>query len=239
MQPLAPVRFEHENTALAGFAVRPEEHGPHPAVIVFHSALGLRHMTEAKARDLAVMGYFAVAADMYGTDADTGRPEDAGRYYMDLLQNPERLRSRAAAWFDRVAAIPDVDSGRVAAIGYCFGGRCALELARSGADVKATVSYHGILSTHAPAQAGAIKAEVVAYCGMKDPYAPPAEVEALRQELTSAKARYQITEFADAAHGFTDIDAEKLGQEGIAYHPIADRVSWAGTTALLEVVLRN
>lgn len=237
MQPATAIRCDHDGTHLQGFAVRPGGAGPRPAVIVYHSALGLRHMTAEKTRELANLGYVAVAADMYGAEADTAAPEAAGRYYMELLENPERLRARTAAWFDAVAALGGVDPHRIAAIGYCFGGRCVLELARSGADVKAVVSYHGILSTHAPATPGSIKGEVAAYCGMKDPYAPPAEIEALRQELLAAGARYQITEFGEAAHGFTDVDAAQLGQEGIAYHRVADRVSWAGTVALLQAVL--
>ncbi len=130
-----------------------------------------------------------------------------------------------------------MDAQRVAAIGYCFGGFCVLELARAGADVKAVVSYHGLLSTSLPAQRGAIKGEVVVYTGAKDPHAPHEHVEALRKELDAAEAHHQITVFSEAFHSFTDPDADALGMPGIAYNALADRVSWAGTLAVLEAVL--
>jgi dienelactone hydrolase len=238
MQPVETMRCEHDGLALEGFAAIPPGGSRQPAVLVMHSALGLRHMMKEKVALLAEQGYAAFATDMYGVGADLGSPEAAGRHYMELMDNPDRLRQRTVAWFEAVAARDDVDPRRIAAIGYCFGGKCVLELARSGADVKAVVSYHGILTTHAPARAGDIKGEVAAYCGLKDPYAPLADIEALRRELTAASARYQITEFAEAAHGFTDPQAEG-GQPGIAYNAIADRVSWAGTLALLQVALGN
>ena len=94
--------------------------------------------------------------------------------------------------------------GRIAAIGYCFGGQCVLELARSGRDARAVVSFHGGLTTHAPLEKGAFAGEIVAYCGQHDPFAPPDHTEALREELIAAEAHWQITVFGDAAHGFTD-----------------------------------
>ncbi len=235
MSALIPVSFEHEGTALEGLAAIPQGAGPFPAVLVMHSALGLRHMVQDVAAKLAGMGYLAVATDMYGKGADLSSPMKAGAYYADLLQNPDILRARTARWFDAVAAMPQVDSDRIAAIGYCFGGKCVLELARSGADVKAIVSFHGILSTHAPARPGDIKGEVVAYCAAHDPFAPHEQTEGLRQEMIAAEAHYQITIFGDAQHGFTDPKGEG-DMPGIAYNAMADRMSWAGTEALLEMV---
>ena len=109
-----------------------------------------------------------------------------------------------------------------------------LELARSGADVKAIISFHGLLPTSRPAAPGTVDGNVAIYAGGKDPYAPPEQVEAVRDELTAAGAHLQVTVFADAYHGFTDPDSSAMGQEDIAYNATADRVSWAGTLALLE-----
>ena len=114
-----------------------------------------------------------------------------------------------------------------------------LELARSGVDVKAVVSYHGILTSENPAAPGVIKGEVAAYCGGKDPYAPEESIAGLHRELTAAGASHHITVFAEAKHGFTDISAQKHGHPGIAYDAIAHRVSWAGTLALLDTVLKG
>ena len=131
----------------------------------------------------------------------------------------------------------DVVRARSAARGCCFGGMCVLELARSGADVRAVVSYHGILTTQAPARKGEVKCDVAAYCGAHDPYAPMDTIDGLRRELAEAEARHQIMIFGEAAHSFTDPNAASMGMPGIEYNAIADRVSWAGTLALLEAVL--
>jgi dienelactone hydrolase len=173
---------------------------------------------------------------MFGDGAYFADPTKAGDDYMTLMASPELLRARVVAWFETVAALPDVDATRIAAIGYCFGGCCVLELARSGVDVKAVVSYHGILTSQNPAAPGTVKGEVVAYCGGKDPYAPEDTIAGLHHELTAAGASHHITVFAEAQHSFTDIEASKHGHPGIAYDAIAHRVSWAGTLALLGVV---
>ena len=128
----------------------------------------------------------------------------------------------------------DVEPRHVAAIGFCFGGMCVLELARSGADVKTTVSFHGLLSTSQPAQPNSIDGSIAIYAGGKDPYAPPAQVEATRKEMAAAGAHLQVTVFADAFHGFTEPDSSAVNRNDIAYDATADRVSWAGTVALLE-----
>ncbi|MCB2077473.1 MAG: dienelactone hydrolase family protein [Novosphingobium sp.] len=233
------VRCDHDGVQLEGFLARPSGDGPFPAVLVMHSALGLRHQVGAKARELASLGYLAVATDMYGVDADTSTPEKAGEQFVPLTQDQALLRARCVKWFETVAALPDVDSSRIAAIGFCFGGLCVLELARSGVDAKAVVSYHGILKSQSPAGPGTVKAHVAAYCGLHDPYAPAEDIDALQAEMTAADASYEIMRFGDAAHSFTDPDAGAMGQPGIAYNAIADAVSWAGTLALFDTILRK
>ena len=233
MSDLQTVTCEHDGITLKGYAAIPAGEGPFPAVLVMHSALGIHHMVQDIARKLADMGYVAVATDMYGEDADISQREKAGEHYMAMLATPERLRERTARWFDTVAALPSVDAGRIAAIGYCFGGKCVMELARSGRDVKAAVSYHGLLTTHAPARKGDIKGHVVAWCGARDPFGPPEETAAFRAEMVAAGANWQITEFGEVAHGFTDPEAEG-GMPGIEYDAIADKTSWAATVLLLR-----
>lgn len=236
MSDLQPVTCEHLGVKLKGFAAIPHGQAPFPAVLVMHSALGLHHMVQDIAAKLAGLGYLALATDMYGEQADLSAPEKAGEHYMAQIQAPERLRERTALWFDTLTARADVDAARVAAIGYCFGGKCVMELARSGRDLKAAVSYHGLLTTHAPARPGDIKGEVVAWCGALDPFGPPEETAAFRQEMIAAGANWHITEFGKVAHGFTDPKAEG-GMPGIEFDGIADKVSWAGTVALLGHVL--
>ena len=135
MEGLAPVRCDHDGFALQGYYAAPEGEGPFPAAMVMHSGLGLRKQIADKVRMLAARGYLAVATDMYGADADISTPDAAGERYAELTQDMAKLRERTVAWFDTVAARPDVDEQRIGAIGYCFGGMCVLVLARSGADV--------------------------------------------------------------------------------------------------------
>ena len=239
MEGLEPVRCDHDGFALKGYCAAPKGDGPFPAVMVMHSGHGLRKQIAEKVKLLAELGYVAVATDMYGADADISTPEAAGQHYAGLIEDMAKLRARTVAWLDAVAARKDVDAQRIGAIGYCFGGMCVLELARSGADVKAVSSFHGVLTTQSPARPGTVRAQVAAYCGTEDPYAPLADIETLRKELSAAGARYEIMEFAGVAHGFSDPSMDDFGLDGIRYDRVADRVSWAGTLALLDAVLHN
>ena len=174
---------------------------------------------------------------MYGAHFARASVEDAGRAYAENLADPEKQRARAIAWFDRIATRPDVDDERIAAVGFCYGGMTVLELARGGANVKAAVSYHGTLATHARAEPGAVRGHVVAYCGAGDPYAPLEDVDNLRQEMLDAGVKdFQITIFGGAVHGFTDPDAAALHLEGVRYDALSNDLSWSGTLVLLQHV---
>jgi dienelactone hydrolase len=236
---MEPMEFEHDGTRLRGYAATPADATePSPAVLVMHSALGIAHgVNEPVARKLAERGYLAISTDMYGAHLEGAPVEEAGGAYAENLADPETQRTRTVAWFDTIAARPDVDDDRIAAVGFCYGGMTVLELARSGADLKAAVSYHGILTTHARAEPGAIRGHVVTYCGAGDPYAPPEDVEALHQEMLDAGVRnYQITIFGAAEHGFTDPDSAALQLEGVRYDALSNDLSWSGTLVLLQHV---
>jgi dienelactone hydrolase len=230
------IEFEHDGTLLRGYAALPDVTEPSPAVLVMHSAVGIAHAVNvAIARKLSALGYMAVCTDMYGAELEGAPLEDAGRAYAEGLASPAKQRERAVAWFDTVAARTDVDDERIAAVGFCYGGRCVLELARSGADLKAAVSYHGTLTTHAKAEPGAITGHVIAYCGAGDPYASLVDVDNLREELRAAGvANYQITVFGAAVHGFTDPDAAALNLDGVRYDALSNDLSWSGTVVLLQ-----
>jgi dienelactone hydrolase len=235
---MEPVEVEHEGTVLRGYAALPDRPGPSPAVLVMHSALGIAHgVNEPTARKLADLGYVGICTDMYGGHLEAASMEDAGTAYATNLADPAQQRARTAAWFDAVASRTDVDADRIAAVGFCYGGTTVLELARSGVDVKAVVSYHGVLQTHARVERDVIRGHVVAYCGASDPYAPIEDVDALRDELRDASvANYQVTVFGGVGHGFTDPDAASLGLDGVEYDALANDLSWNGTLLLLEHV---
>jgi dienelactone hydrolase len=239
MTALRAVTCTHAGAILAGQIAAPNTPGPHPAVMVMHNAHGLGEHMRKTAQRLAQCGYVALATDMFGGGMYHNDPKSAGTSIAPLWKDLELLRSRVIAWCEVLKTRPEVDPERVGAIGYCFGGQCVLELARSGADVKAVVSYHGILTTSMPAMAGAVKALVAVYTGAKDPYAPREHVDALRDEMIGAGARWQITVFGEAYHAFTDQDAAAAALSGVAYDPLADRVSWAGTEALLDALLKR
>ncbi|VWX54488.1 dienelactone hydrolase family protein [Novosphingobium sp. 9U] len=233
-----PFRIVHGDTTLEGFVHAPAHPGPHAAVLLFPGATGAGPSFQKVAQELSTRGYLAIAADMYEVGADISTPQAAGAYFEKVLADPELLRARVVAWFDAVSAREDVDATRIAAIGYCFGGKCVLELARSGAAVACVTSYHGLLKTHAPAQPGMVKAKVAVWSGGDDPYSPVADFDALRAEFDAADVDYQATLFAKAKHSFTDPDHDGM-LPGIAYDRLAHQVSWAGTLALLEQCLEN
>jgi dienelactone hydrolase len=232
--------FEHSGANLAGQLAKPAGAGaPLPLVMVFPSALGLGKHALSAVQRIADLGYVGLGIDMYGDGLYSGydtTSAEAGAQFEALLNAPQRLRERATAWLDHARALPGVDPARIAAIGYCFGGHCVLELARTGADLAAVVSYHGLLTTRSPASPGAIKPQIAAFCGDRDPFAPEETINGLRRELQSAGAHHQVTIFGGVAHSFTDPDAALLNRPGIAYDALADRVSWAATTAMLETV---
>lgn len=229
--------YNHDGLALTGQIARPSDDGQHPGVLVMHSALGLDDLVCRRARDLAVSGYVALATDMYGAGRIPMSKEDVGPLFLALQESPHLLRSRAIAGFDQLRALPEVDATRVSAIGFCFGGQCVLELARSGADLRSAVSFHGLLRTTRPAQPRAIKAKVLTISGARDPYVPAEDVAAFREEMTNAAADWQVTIYGQGLHAFTDPDIDKHDVPGTAYDPFLDRLSWAQATAFLTATL--
>jgi dienelactone hydrolase len=203
-----------------------------------HSALGIDEQCRRRAVDLAALGYVAVATDMYGA----GRPltkEAAGARFLSLSKKPDVLRSRVLAAYDAVRGLDEVDGTSVAAIGFCFGGQCALELARSGAGVRSVVSFHGLLRTATPAQRGAVTAKVLSITGVKDPYVPREDMEAFQREMTDAEVDWQVTIYGEGLHAFTMPDIAEQDVPGTAYDPLLDHLSWTQTTTFLAATLRG
>jgi dienelactone hydrolase len=230
-----PIHIDHDGTTLCGVIALPAQDRPAPGVLVFPTAFGLGEQMQVVAGRLADQGFTAIAVDMFGGGTYTENQKEL-EAIIPALWGTELARARSAAWLGALKARPEVDASRTAAIGYCFGGQCVLELARSGADLIAVASFHGILSTSWPARSGELKAHVAVYTGAKDPHAPAADVAQLRDELTAAGASWQITEFGQAYHAFTDPEAQSPDQ-GRAYDPLADRVSWASMFELLGTTL--
>lgn len=230
------VRCQHGDTVMEGVVHAPAASGiaSGATVMMFPGATGSGPSFRKSAAELAALGYRVIEIEMYGAGSDISTPQAAGEHFTKLLASPGLLRDRVVTWFETIRAMPGVDPRRIAAVGYCFGGKCVLELARSGADVRAVVSYHGLLTTHAPMAPGVCKADIAVWSGGCDPYAPVADFDALRSEFDSAGARYQMSLLSTAQHSFTDPDHDDIGLEGIAYDALSHRVSWAATIAFLS-----
>lgn len=229
------LRYDHDGLMLTGLLATPDGSGPHPAVLVMHSALGIDDDTCRRASDLAALGYVALAADMYGLGSGLTR-EQVGKPFLELQSDPELLRARLAVTLAAVCGVPETDAQRVAAVGFCFGGQCALELVRSGAELLAAVSFHGLLRTSLPARSG-VTAKVLSITGAKDPYVPPADLAEFQREMTEAGVDWQLTVYGEGQHGFamSNIAAHEVG--GAAYNPVLDRLSWAQATIFLAEAL--
>jgi dienelactone hydrolase len=237
---LQPLDYRHDAVALRGQLAVPAGEGPHPGVLVMSEARGLGEQARRRAAMLAEQGYVALCTDVYGDGVRYEDPQESGPPLYALRKRPKLLRERVLAGFEALRARPEVDARRIGAIGFCFGGQCVLELARSGADVKAVVSFHGsLLTTKLPAKPGAVRARVLALTGARDPYAPRKDVDRLRKELTAAGADWQITVYGEGYHSFTDPSADGLTTvPGVRYDPLLDRLSWASALAMLEASLR-
>lgn len=232
------VEYKQGDTVLQGWLTYDTAaRNKRPGVVLIHDWLGATTHQRDQAEKLAVLGYVVFVADLYGKGV---RPADAaaagaeaGKYYKDR----GLLRARARAAFDYLAAQPSVDTERMAVMGYCFGGAGALELARSGAPLKAVVTFHGSLASANPDDAKNIKAKVLVLHGADDPFIKQTEVAAFMDEMRAAKADWQVVQYSGAVHSFTDPRAGTDNSKGGAYNAEADRRSWRAMRDFFEETL--
>ncbi|EHJ62624.1 dienelactone hydrolase family protein [Novosphingobium pentaromativorans] len=234
MRELTPIDYQHDGVTMHGLLALPDGPGPHPAIMVMYSALGMDDLVRNRTREFADMGYVALATDIYGDQDDP---------FFTLQGNPQLLRDRVLAGYHVLCHMSEVDKNRIAAIGYCFGGQCVLELARSGADVRAVVSFHGLLKTGLPARPGAVKAGILVLTGALDPYAPLSDVAIFQQEMIDAKADWHLTVYGNGKHAFTErdimerADPSKVQMDGLAYDPLLDKLSWSQALAFIDALI--
>ena len=211
--------------------------GRRPGVLVFHEGLGLGDFAMARARQLAELGYVAFAADMFGDRRTARNLAEVAKLVGDLRNEPETLRARGRAALAALAELPPVDASRMAAIGFCFGGSVVLELAREGADLKAAVSFHGVLTTKTPAVSGKVQASVLVLTGADDPLAPPEQIVAFENEMRTAQVRdWQVISYGNTLHGFSNPAADGSMMRTALYSAQADRRSWASMRGLFDEV---
>src|SRR4029453_17092341 len=209
-----------------------------PTVLIIPTVMGVQPLEIGFAEKLVAIGYHVVVADLFGRRFTPGVDKEAAFAAMGQLRaDRAALRDRLLAIVDEVGKREHVDAGKIAVIGYCFGGQCALDVARSGADVAGVASFHGLFDPPG-LQAHPIKAKVAAYHGWDDPMVPPEAVVALGKELTEAGADWQIHAYGHVGPGFTTPNAHQIGIAGVAYNEAAERRSWASLVNFLAETLQ-
>jgi dienelactone hydrolase len=221
------VAYKDGNTALEGCLVYDDAvKGPQPLVLVVHEWWGLNDYAKGRARQLAELGYVAFAVDMYGKGVLAKDSKEAGALAGKLRSDRPAMRKRILAALEAVKSNARVDPRRIGAIGYCFGGTVALELARSGADVACVVSFHGGLEAQNPADGKNIQCKVLVLTGADDRSVPTTQIAAFEEEMRQAKADYQIVLYGGAVHAFTNPASGSDPSTNVAYNAAADRRSW-------------
>ncbi|WP_447751357.1 dienelactone hydrolase family protein [Pseudomonas nicosulfuronedens] len=228
-----------DGTKLIGyFAYDDAKSGIRPGVLVVHEWWGLNDYAKSRARQLAELGYSALAIDMYGEGKHTEHPEDAKAFMSEALKNADAAKARFQAGLDLLKQQPQTDPSKIAAIGYCFGGKVVLDMARAGLPLAGVASFHGILATQTPAQPGQIKAKILVEHGAADTLVPADSVTAFKTEMDNAKADYKLVIQPGAKHSFTSPDADKHKGHGldVGYDKTADQKSWADLQAFFKEI---
>ena len=221
------VDYRQGETTLEGYLAYEDTFaGLRPAVLVYHHWRGIDQYIKARTDQLARMGYIAFAADVYGKGVRPADAKAAAAQAQIYRSDRQLMRRRAQTALDTLRLVPRVDGRRIAAIGYCFGGGVALELARSGADIAGVVSFHGTLDTPRPEDAKLIKAKILILQGADDPNAPIKQIAEFEDEMRGGKVDYQIALYGGAVHSFTMPSAGSAPSTGNAYDAKADRRSW-------------
>ena len=231
------VTYKDGDLTLEGYVAKASDPDA-PLVMIVHQWKGLGEYEKSRADMLAAAGFNAFAIDMYGQGirpADTkAAGEEAGKY----KNNSTLARQRLNAALEYAKTIEGADTSRIAIMGYCFGGTMALELARTGADIRSATSFHGGLATNAPVtQPGVLKASIQIHHGADDPLVKPGEVKSFMDEMKMAEADLVFTSYANAVHRFTEKQAGNDNSKGAAYNEKADHRSWSATLDFLKETL--
>lgn len=227
-----PVEYKDGKQTCIGYLAWDETFAdPKPCVLIGHAWGGRSGFAEDKAIQMAALGYVGFAIDVYGEGKTGDNPKECENLMMPFINDRQMLQKRLKSAFNAAKDIEQVDATAIAMMGFCFGGLCTLDLARSGVDLKAAISFHGLFAPSGlPAKK--IKASVLALHGWDDPMVPPEMVTALGEELTKSGCDWQIHAYGQTKHAFMVPDANdpKLG---LQYNPNAERRAWTAATDLL------
>ena len=215
------------------------EPGRKPGILIAHAFGGQSEFERNKAIELAKLGYVGFAVDLYGKGKRASSNEEAQAFMNELDSNRGLLLKRMQLSLDTLMAFEQVDNKRIGAIGFCFGGKCVLDLARSGADIRGVVSFHGLYDKPSIKHQSPVKAAILILHGWDDPLAPPEQTVALAKELTERKANWQLLSFGNTGHAFTNPKAQ-FPERGMFYHALSSRRGWnAMVRFFLEVFDEN
>lgn len=226
-----------DGQTLIGYFAAPETEQPVAAVLVAPEWWGRNEYTEQRARELAEHGYAALAIDMYGDKKVTTTAAQANEWMMQTFAQPQIIVERATAALNTLAAQNEVDAERIAAIGFCYGGKVVLDLARANAPIKAVATFHANLSTQNLAQTGQVQAEILVLHGELDSMVSLDDVAHFRQEMHAANVVHEVIIFEDAKHGFSNpLADERAAANGVdlGYNPEAEAQSLAAMYELLK-----
>lgn len=220
------VSYLDRDTILEGFFAYDDAIvGQRPVVLVHHAWGGRDQFVADKAIKLAELGYLAFATDMYGKGILGKNPEQNAQLMQPFIDDRAKLQQRLLAALSAVKLMPWADNRRIAAIGFCFGGLCALDLARTGADIRGVVSFHGLLNAPDTPSTQPIRAKVLVLHGFDDPLVSPDQLRALQNELSKAEVDWQLHNYGHTMHAFTNPIANNP-DFGTVYQAVADRRSW-------------
>jgi dienelactone hydrolase len=228
-----PIGHEFEGEALESVFVGRRDSQARPTVIMIPTVMGVSDLEIGFGRQLVELGYNALVADIFGKKFRGSERDVMFGELGRLKSDRTALRRRLLSILELARELDEVEAGQIVVAGYCFGGMCALDVARSGADIAAAVTFHALFDPPGlPPEK--IKAKVVAFHGWDDPMVPPEKVVALAQELTEAEADWQIHAYGHVVHGFTNPNAHHIGLEGVRYNELAAERSWTSFINLLE-----
>jgi len=231
------IEYRDGETLLEGFLCYDEAlPGPRPAVLICHTWRGRDEFVERKARRLAWQGFACFALDNFGKGKRGTTPEECAALTEPFINDRRLLLKRLQAGLTTARAMPIIDSKRIVIMGFCFGGLCALDLARSNADIRGAVSFHGMLSSSGFTEPK-VRAKVLMLHGYDDPLAPPEDVLAVAREFTDAGADWQLHAYGHTMHAFTNPQAHNRGG-GMQYDESADRRSWHALEEFLGEALK-
>ena len=228
-----PIPLDFEGEQLEGVFVVRRDDEPRPTVILFPTVMGVSDLEIGFARQLAELGFNGFVADLYGKQYRGADRPTAAEQMKRVRADRGALQRRLLAVLESVRSDSATDPDHVAVAGYCFGGLCALDVARSGVDIAGAAAFHGLLDgTVLPPRP--IKAKVVAFHGWDDPMATPDKVVAFAKEMTEAGADWQLHAYGNVRHGFTNPGADKIGNPGVKYVAMAADRSWSSFVNFLE-----